>query len=296
MLKSTSFRIIHFWQTGKSFNIISSTLLLLKVTFYFHQDLKTAWLYRYAVQLEHKLSTFSSAHLIGSYLNDVAHTAGAIWNLLWLFLNWIRVEHLAHHVISIVHSWHPLSHSDILSWPPNHHQAPANSGRRKIPYLCVFKDRRDSTCSLSVSEVLEDLLTLASSLKDDSCGLSLLASSFLRGTAFDWKRFFLIARTELTFPRKAESPRRSLGFTDGGILSLMRDSALICLLLTRWLLSLRDKGLPQNGLGRLSSWGLSLRACFGSPCSTAGSEEGMPVSDILLLRGPATCLSWGLLW
>lgn len=125
------------------------------------------------------------------------------------------------------------SHRDILSRPPNHHhQAPANSASRKIPYLCVLNDRRDSTCSLSVSESLEDLLVLLSSLEGDCCGFA-LGSSFFRGTAFVWKRFFLIARTELTFPRKAGSPRRNLGFTYGGILSLMRDSALICLLFTR---------------------------------------------------------------
>lgn len=209
-------------------------------------------------------------------------------------MNWISVAHLAHH-ISIFHSWH-LSHRDILSWPPNHHQAPANSARRKIPYLCVFKDRRDSTCSLPVSESLDDLLALLSALEGDCCGLVLLESSFFRGTAFDWKRFFLIARTELTFPWETGSPRRDLGFTNGGILSLIRDSARICLFLTRKLLSLRDKGLPPNGLGRLSSWGLSLRGCFELPYSSAGSEAGMLIWDILLLRGPAICLSSGLLW
>lgn len=152
-------------------------------------------------------------------------------------------------------------------------------------------DRRDSTCSFPVSESLEDLLALLSSLGSDCGGFPLLVSTFLRGTAFNWKRFFLRARTELAFPCKAESPRRNLGRTYGGILSLMSDSALTCRLLTRKLLSLRDKGLPPNGLGMLSSWGLTLRICFALPCSSAASEEDMLMSDILLLRGPAICLS-----
>lgn len=127
----------------------------------------------------------------------------------------------------------PLSHRDILSRPPNHHQAPANSATRKIPYLCVLKDRRDSTCSFPVSEPLEDWLAVLSSLGGDCCGFGLLTSNFLRGTAFNWKRFFLSARTELVFLCVANSPRRGLGFTDGGILSCMRDSALTCRFLIR---------------------------------------------------------------
>lgn len=187
-----------------------------------------------------------------------------------------------------------LSH--ILSWPPNHHQAPANSATMKIPYLCGFKERRDSTCSFPVPESLEDLLALLSSLDDDSCRFGLRGSSFSRETALDWKRFFLRASTELGVPCAATSPRRGLGLTVEGILSIMRDSALMCWLLTRKLLSLRDKGLPPKGLGVLSSWGLSLLGYLAGPCSAAGSEEGMLMFSILLLRGGGPCLSWGLRW
>lgn len=201
---------------------------------------------------------------------------------------------------TFISSWHLLfpqmahfSHRDILCWTPNH-QAPANSATRKIPYLRLFKDRRDSTCSLLVSESLEDLLLLLS-LELDGCDVT-LGSSFFRGTAFVSKRLFLKARTELTFPREAGSPRRSLGFTYGGNLSFIRDCAPICLLFTRKLLSLRDKGLPPNGLATFSGWGLSLQGRFGLPDSRAASEEDMLMSEIFLLRDPVACLSWGLRW
>lgn len=93
--------------------------------------------------------------------------------------------------------------------------------------LCLLNDRRDSTCSFPVPESLGDLLASSSSLGGDCCGFSLLGSSFFRGPAFTWKRLFLRARTELAWPRVPKSPKRSLGLTFGGTLSLMRDVALI---------------------------------------------------------------------
>lgn len=175
----------------------------------------------------------------------------------------------------------------ILCWPPNHHQAPANSARRKIPYLCLFKARWDSTCSLLESESLEDDLLLLSSLEVECSGFP-LGSSFVRGKS-DWKRLFLDSRTELTSPRGTGSPRPSLGFTYGGNLSFMRDSVLTCLLFSRKLLSLKDKGLPPNGLATLSGWGLWL---LGLSYSCGASEGGMRMSDRNLLRGPVSCGFW----
>lgn len=179
----------------------------------------------------------------------------------------------------------------ILCWPPNHHQAPANSARRKIPYLRLFKARWDSTCSLLESESLEDDLVLLSSLEVDCCGFP-LGSSFVRGKS-DWKRFFLNARTELTFPCGTGSPRPSLGFIYGGNLSFMSDSVLNGLFFSRKLLSLKGKGLPPNGLAKLSGWGLWF---FGLPYSCGSSEGGIRMSDRILLRGPNKGLSWGFWW
>lgn len=205
-----------------------------------------------------------------------------------LFINRASVAHLSHD-ISFFHSW---DHFHIHScWPPNHHQVPANSARRKIPYLRLFKARWDSTCSLLESESLEDDLVLLSSLEVDCCGFP-LDSSFVRGKS-DWKRLFLNARTELTFPRGTGSPRPSLGFIYRGNLSFMSDSVLNGLFFSMKLLSLKGKGLPPNGLAKLSGWGLWF---FGLPYSCGSSEGGIRMSDRILLRGPNKGLSWGFWW
>lgn len=134
------------------------------------------------------------------------------------------------------------------------------------------------------SESLEDDLVLLSSLEGE-CSAFPLGSSFVRGKS-DWKRLFLNSRTELTLPRGTGSPRSSLGFIYGGNLSFMRDSVLTCLLFSRKLLSLKDKGLPPNGLDTLGDWGLWF---LGLPYSCGASEGGMRMSDRNLLRGPVSC-------
>lgn len=159
---------------------------------------------------------------------------------------------------------------------------------------------------------MEDWLELPSDLVGDCLDFSSLGACFLKGAAPDSNLFFLKARTEL---------KLALALTDGGNLSFIRDSVLICLLLIRKLLSLRDKGLtpkgltpkglgangllpkglvpkgllpkglPAKGLGMFRGGGLSLLGYLGSSCSMAWSEGWWWTSDILLFRGSGIRLS-----
>ena len=191
--------------------------------------------------------------------------------------------------------WH-----GYVSSQPNPYQAPARCNR-SIPYLRVLTDRRDSTCSLSVSDPLGDLLARLSSLLGDSRGgLILLSSRFRRGAASAWKRSLRLARMELEL---FTSGSMAWGLTGGGGAgaTLLATGGFILIGRPGGNVRLRSppgtSGLQPKPMGGAKRLGRPLRASLKWPCSGGAPTKGSLRSGNLLLRGGTMPgLSRGLLW
>ena len=161
----------------------------------------------------------------------------------------------------------------------------------------MLTDRRDSTCSLSVSDPLGDLLARLSSLLGDSFGgLILLSSRFRRGAASAWKRSLRLARMELELLTSGFVALVLVGFIDGGRRGVAGPVAGGFINIGRTGGNERFR-LQLKRMGGGKRPGRPVWASLKGPRSGGPPAKGSLRSGNLLLRGSTMPgLSRGLLW